>query len=162
MRAQLPYQRVEGRDGEDAQAAHGQLGRARGEGQQALGIGQLAALQAGQVTAEAEQVHVELLQVLLPQEDLPDDTEKRVEPPRLALSQAYWASGATAHARLARFWADGGLGEEGSPRRLPRRRQCRRAFHWLPLFHAFLSIGLGTMATLTYRPKQNRPRSGSI
>lgn len=114
MRAQLPYQRVEGRDGEDAQAAHGQLGRARGEGQQALGIGQLAALQAGQVTAEAEQVHVELLQVLLPQEDLPDDTEKRVEPPRLALSQAHWASGATAHARLARFWADGGLGERGA------------------------------------------------
>ena len=66
----MSYQGVEGGHGEDAQAAHGQFGGAGGEGQQAFGVGKLAALQAGQVTAEAEQVHVELLQVLFPQEDL--------------------------------------------------------------------------------------------
>lgn len=64
------HQSVEGRDGEDAQAAHGHLGGAAGEGQQPLGVGQLPALQAGQVTAVPEQIHLELLQVLLPHEDL--------------------------------------------------------------------------------------------
>lgn len=64
------YQRMEGGNGEDAQSSHGQLGGTRGEAQQALGVGGLAALQTGQVAAAAEQIHVKPLQVLLPQEDL--------------------------------------------------------------------------------------------
>lgn len=72
------HQRVEGRHGEDAQAAHGHLGGAAGEGQQPLGVGQLPALQARQVTAVPEQIHLELLQVLLPHEDLrPDKVRQR-------------------------------------------------------------------------------------
>lgn len=48
------YQSVEGRHGEDAQPAHRQLGGPRGDGQEALGVGQLSSLQAGQVAPEAE------------------------------------------------------------------------------------------------------------
>lgn len=48
------YQGVEGRHGEDAQSAHGQLGGPRGHGQEPLGVGQLSSLQAGQVAPEAE------------------------------------------------------------------------------------------------------------
>lgn len=70
------YQGVEGGDREDAQAAHGQFGGARSERQQPLGIGQLASLQAGEVAAEPEQIHVEPLQVLLPQEDLNERGEE--------------------------------------------------------------------------------------
>ena len=62
---------MEGRDREDAQASHHQLGGTRSEAQQAFGVGRFAALQAGQVAPTAEQVHVKPLQVLLPQEDLP-------------------------------------------------------------------------------------------
>lgn len=61
---------MEGRNREDVQSSHGQLGGPRSEAQQAFGVGGLAALQAGQVTATAEQIHVKPLQVLLPQEDL--------------------------------------------------------------------------------------------
>ena len=70
---------MEGGDGEDPQASHGQLGGPRGHGQQPLGVGGLAPLQAGQVTAAAEQVHVELLQVLLPQEDLREEAGRLAE-----------------------------------------------------------------------------------
>ena len=70
------YQGVEGGDGEDPQPAHGQLGGPRGHGQQPLGVWRLPALQAGQVAAAAEQVHVELLQVLLPQEDLREERHR--------------------------------------------------------------------------------------
>lgn len=73
------HQGVEGGHGEDAQAAHGHLGGAAGEGQQPLGVGQLPALQAGQVTAVPEQVHLELLQVLLPHEDLGQGAAARGE-----------------------------------------------------------------------------------
>ncbi|TNN59056.1 hypothetical protein EYF80_030690 [Liparis tanakae] len=48
---------VEGRDGEDAQSSHGQLGGTRREAQQALGIGRFAALQTGQVAPAAKQIH---------------------------------------------------------------------------------------------------------
>ena len=61
---------MEGGDGEDAQASHGQLGGTRGEAQQAFGVGGFAPLQAGQVAPTAKQIHVKPLQVLLPQEDL--------------------------------------------------------------------------------------------
>lgn len=57
-------------DREDVQSSHGQLSGPRSEAQQAFGVGRLAALQAGQVTAAAEEIHVKPLQVLLPQEDL--------------------------------------------------------------------------------------------
>lgn len=68
--AVLSYQCVKGGDGEHPQAPQGGFGRAAGDGQQALWVGQLAALQAGQVAAHPEQVHVEPLQVLLPLLDL--------------------------------------------------------------------------------------------
>lgn len=55
------HQRMEGRDRKDAQSAHGQFGGSGGEGQQAFGVGKLATLQAGQVTAKPKQIHVELL-----------------------------------------------------------------------------------------------------
>lgn len=61
-------------DREDVQSSHSQLGGPRSEAQQAFGVGGLAALQAGQVTAAAEQIHVKPLQVLLPQEDLKKET----------------------------------------------------------------------------------------
>lgn len=64
------YQNMEGRDREDPQSSHCQLGGSRGKGQEAFGVGQLPSLQTGQVAPESEQVHVKLLQVLLPQEDL--------------------------------------------------------------------------------------------
>lgn len=64
------YQCVEGGHGEDAQSSHGQLGGSWGKTQQAFRVRWLAALQTGQVAAAAEQIHVKLLQVLLPQEDL--------------------------------------------------------------------------------------------
>lgn len=57
---------MEGGHREDAQASQGSLGGPAGCSQQALGVRQFAALQAGQVTAHPEQVHVKLLQVLLP------------------------------------------------------------------------------------------------
>lgn len=57
---------MEGGHGEDSEAAQSCFGGAAGGGQEALGIGQLSALQAGQVTAHAEEVHVEALQILLP------------------------------------------------------------------------------------------------
>lgn len=65
---------MERRDREDVQPSHGQFGGPWSEAQQAFWVGGLAALQAGQVTAAAEQIHVKPLQVLLPQEDL---TEKK-------------------------------------------------------------------------------------
>lgn len=58
------------RDGEHPQAAERGFGWTAGGGQQALWVWQLAALQAGQVAAHPEQVHVEPLQVLLPLLDL--------------------------------------------------------------------------------------------
>lgn len=72
-----PYQCVKGRDGENPQAPQACFGRAAGDGQQALWVGQLAALQAGQVAAHPEQVHVEPLQVLLPLLDLKTDKQER-------------------------------------------------------------------------------------
>lgn len=71
----VAYQGMEGGHGEDAETTHGQFGGTGSESQQAFGVGKFAALQAGQVTAEAKQVHVELLQVLLPQEDLGGEKE---------------------------------------------------------------------------------------
>lgn len=64
------YQSMEGWDGEDSQATESGLGGPSGSGQQALRIGRLAALQAGQVTAHPEQLHIKLLQILLPLLDL--------------------------------------------------------------------------------------------
>ena len=57
---------MKGRHREDSQAGEDDLGGPAGGGQEALGIGLLTALQAGQVAAHAEQVHAKLLQVLLP------------------------------------------------------------------------------------------------
>lgn len=91
-------------DGQDAQPAQGQLGGAAGGGQQALGVGQLPALQAGQVAAHPEQIHVEPLQVLLPllnlgereQGDLRNSAEcSRVTRKMLFLSHTVaWLTGA--------------------------------------------------------------------
>ena len=72
------HQCVEGGHGEDAQASQRGLAGPAGRGQQALGVGQLAALQAGQVAAHAEKVHVETLQVLLPLLDLKGGRKHRV------------------------------------------------------------------------------------
>lgn len=68
-------------DREDVQSSHCQFGGPRSEAQQAFGVGGLATLQAGQVTATAEQIHVKPLQVLLPQEDLKGKNEisKRIK-----------------------------------------------------------------------------------
>lgn len=72
------YQCMEGRDGEDAQASHGQLCGTGGEAQQAFGIGRFTALKAGQVASTAEQIYMKPLQVLLPKEDLPEETRNMV------------------------------------------------------------------------------------
>ena len=72
----VTHQGVEGGHGEDPEAAQHRLGWAAGDGQEALGIGELTALQAGQVAAHAEQVHVELLQVLFPLLDLGSDNHR--------------------------------------------------------------------------------------
>lgn len=61
---------MKGRHGEEAKATQSHLGGPAGHGQETLWIGQLTALQAGQVAAHTEQVHVELLQVLFPLLDL--------------------------------------------------------------------------------------------
>lgn len=61
---------MERRNGQDAQPAKGQLGGAAGGSKEALGVGQLPALEAGQVAARPEQVHVQLFQILLPLLDL--------------------------------------------------------------------------------------------
>jgi len=66
---------VEGGHGEDAQTSQHALGGPAGHGEQALGVGELAALQAGQVTPESEQIQVQLLQVLLPLLDLREERE---------------------------------------------------------------------------------------
>lgn len=71
---------MEGRDREYTQSAHCQLGGARGEGQESFGVGKLSSLQAGQVAPEAEQIHVKLLQVLLPQEDLQSEKDTTTNP----------------------------------------------------------------------------------
>lgn len=67
------YQRVEGRDGEDAQASHGQLCGTRSKAQQAFGIWRFTTLKTGQVASTAEQIDVKPLQVLLPKEDLTEE-----------------------------------------------------------------------------------------
>ena len=64
------YQSVERGNWQDAQPAQGQLGGAAGGSKEALGVRQLPALQAGQIAAHPEQIHVKLLQVLLPLLDL--------------------------------------------------------------------------------------------
>lgn len=61
---------MEGRDREDAQSSHGHFGGTWRKAQEAFGIGRFAALQARQVAATTEEIHVKPLQVLLPQEDL--------------------------------------------------------------------------------------------
>ena len=66
----ISYQSVEGGGREDPQASQGALGGLAGGGQQALGVGQLTALQAGLVAAQPEHLHVQLLQVLVPLLDL--------------------------------------------------------------------------------------------
>lgn len=55
---------------QDAQPAEGQLGGAAGSSKEALRVWQLPALQAGQVAAHPEEIHVKFLQVLLPLLDL--------------------------------------------------------------------------------------------
>lgn len=74
------------RDWEYSQPAHCQLGGTRGKGQEAFGVGQLSSLQTGQVAPEAKQIHVKLLQVLLPQEDLQRETGQRIH---LIVDQAF-------------------------------------------------------------------------
>lgn len=64
------YQSMERGNRQDAQPAQGQLGGATGGGKQALGVWQLPALEAGQIAAHPEQIHVKFLQVLLPLLDL--------------------------------------------------------------------------------------------
>ena len=64
------HQSVEGGNWQDAQPAQGQLGGAAGSSKEALGVRQLPALQAGQIAAHPEQIHVKFLQVLLPLLDL--------------------------------------------------------------------------------------------
>lgn len=66
MHLTVPYQRVERRDREDSQTAQHHFRRPPGGGQQALRVGELSALQTSQVTAHAEELEVELLQVLFP------------------------------------------------------------------------------------------------
>lgn len=66
----LSHQCVEGGDGEDSQASQGSFGGPAGKREQALGVGQLSTLQAGQVAAHPKQIHVKPLQVLLPLLDL--------------------------------------------------------------------------------------------
>lgn len=74
------YQCMEGRDGEDTQTAHRQFGGTRCKGQEPFGVGKLSPLQTGQVTSVAEQIHVKLLQVLLPEEDLQNLEETTAHP----------------------------------------------------------------------------------
>lgn len=57
-------------DREYPQASQGGFGGAAGNCKQALRVGQLSALQTSKVTAHPEQIHVKLLQVLLPLLDL--------------------------------------------------------------------------------------------
>lgn len=64
------YQSMERGDWQDAQPAKGQLGGAAGSRQETLRVWQLPALQAGQIAAHPEQVHVKFLQVLFPLLDL--------------------------------------------------------------------------------------------
>lgn len=68
------YQGVEGGHGEDSQASQHALGGPAGYREEALGVGEFAALQAGLIAAQSEQVQVQFLQVLLPLLDL--DTMK--------------------------------------------------------------------------------------
>lgn len=64
------YQGVEGGHGEDSQASQHALGGPAGYGEEALGVGEFAALQAGLIAAQPEQVQVQFLQVVLPLLDL--------------------------------------------------------------------------------------------
>lgn len=68
---------MKGGDREDPQASQSGLRGASCHGQETLGVGELTALQAGQVTAHPEQVHVKLLQVLLPLLDLGRNRQDR-------------------------------------------------------------------------------------
>lgn len=61
---------MKGGDGENPQASQGGFGGAAGDGEQALRVGQLSALQTCEVAAHPEQIQVESLQVLLPLLDL--------------------------------------------------------------------------------------------
>lgn len=64
------YQGVEGGHREDSQASQHALGGPAGHSEEALGVWELAALQAGQIAPQPEQVQVQFLQVLLPLLDL--------------------------------------------------------------------------------------------
>lgn len=77
LAAFFSYQCMKRRDGENPQAPQGCFGWPAGDGQQALWVGQLAALQAGKVAAHPEQIHVEPLQVLLPLLDLKNKERKK-------------------------------------------------------------------------------------
>lgn len=68
------HQSVEGGHGEDSQTSQHALGGPADHGEEALWVGELAALQAGQVTPESEQIQVQFLQVLLPLQDLNTQT----------------------------------------------------------------------------------------
>ena len=68
---------MEGRDGEDAQSSHGQLGRTRSKTQQAFRVGGFAALQTGQVATTAETIPVKPLPILPPQENLTEGGVKK-------------------------------------------------------------------------------------
>lgn len=61
---------MKGGDGENPQASQGGFGGAAGNGEQALWIGQLSALQTCEVAAHPKEIQVESLQVLLPLLDL--------------------------------------------------------------------------------------------
>lgn len=61
---------MEGGHGEDSQASQHALGGPAGHSEEALWVWELAALQAGQVAPEPEQIQVQFLQILLPLLDL--------------------------------------------------------------------------------------------
>lgn len=61
---------MEGGHGEDSQASQHALRGPAGHSEEALGVWELAALQAGQVTPQPEQIQIQFLQVLLPLLDL--------------------------------------------------------------------------------------------
>lgn len=56
--------------GEDPKASQRGLGVSAGRSQETFWVGELAALQTGQITPQPEQVQVQFLQVLLPLLDL--------------------------------------------------------------------------------------------
>lgn len=61
---------MEGGNREDSQPSQHALRGPAGHGEEALRVGEFAALQTGQVAAQSKQIQVQFLQVLLPLLDL--------------------------------------------------------------------------------------------